>query len=82
MAIICDMAKGRLADCRYFLEIVYDWIKTVLMTKKVANSYIQMVLIVCIKQLQTNKKIISVSYVTDGVFWLCITILWLVHNRN
>ena len=24
MAIICDMAKGRLADHRYFLEIIPD----------------------------------------------------------
>ena len=24
MAAICDMAKGRLADHRYFLEIVHD----------------------------------------------------------
>ena len=24
MAVICDMAKGRLANHRYFLEIVYD----------------------------------------------------------
>ena len=24
MAVICDMAKGRLADRRYFLEIVPD----------------------------------------------------------
>ena len=23
-AVICDMAKGRLADRRYFLEIIYD----------------------------------------------------------
>ena len=28
MAVICDMAKGRKADHRYFREIVYDWIKT------------------------------------------------------
>ena len=24
MAMICDMAKGRLADCRYFLEIIHN----------------------------------------------------------
>ena len=24
MAAICDMAMGRLADCRYFLGIVHD----------------------------------------------------------
>ena len=29
MAIICDMAMGRLAGCRYFREIIYDWIKTI-----------------------------------------------------
>ena len=47
MAVICDMAKERLADRRYFLEIVHDWIKTDFMRKKVASSYIQMVFIVC-----------------------------------
>ena len=40
MAAICDMAKGRLADHRYFLEIVHDWIKTDFMRKRVANSYV------------------------------------------
>ena len=24
MAVICDMAKGRLADVRYFLESIHD----------------------------------------------------------
>ena len=24
MAVICDMAMGRLADCKYCLEIVHD----------------------------------------------------------
>ena len=47
MAAICDMALGRLADRRCFLGIVHDWIKTGFMRKKVANSYIQMVFIVC-----------------------------------
>ena len=47
MAIICDMAKGRLADRRYFIEIVYDWTKTDFMRRSVASSYIQMVFIVC-----------------------------------
>ena len=46
-AFICDVAKGRLADCLYFLEIIDDWIKTHFMRKKVASSYIQMVFIVC-----------------------------------
>ena len=80
MAAICDMALGRLADRRYFL----DWIKTGFMRKKEASSYIQMVFIVCCLLLTAaNKgKIISVSHVTDGVFWVCITILWLVHNGN
>ena len=84
MAAICDMALGRLADHRYFLGIVHDWIKTGFMRKKEACSYIQMVFIVCCLQLTApNKgKIISVSHVTDGVFWVCITILWLVHNGN
>ena len=40
-AVICDMAKGRLADRKYFLEIAHDWIKTDFMTNKVANSYIK-----------------------------------------
>ena len=84
IAIICDMSKERLADRRYFFEIVYDWIKTDFMRKKVASSYVQMIFIVCCFLLTgpNKEKIISVSYVTDGVFWVCITILWLVHNRN
>ena len=84
MAAICDMAKGRLADRRYFLGIIHDWIKTGFMRKKEASSYIQMVFIVCCLLLTApNKgKIISVSHITDGVFWVCITILWLVHNGN
>ncbi len=84
MAAICDMALGRLADRRYFLGIVHDWIKTGFMRKKEASSYIQMVFIVCCLLLTApNKgKMIIVSHVTDGVFWVCITILWLVHNRN
>ena len=84
MAIICDMAKGRLADHRYFLEIVHDWIKTDFMRKKVASSYIQVVFIVCffLPTAENKEKIINLSYVTDGVFWVCIMILWLVHNRN
>ena len=28
MAVICGMAKGRLADHKYFFESVHDWIKT------------------------------------------------------
>ena len=43
MAAICDMAKGRLADRRYFLGIVQDGIKTGFMRKKEAISYILMV---------------------------------------
>ena len=63
------MALGRLADCRYFLGIVHDGIKTGFMRKE-ASSYIQMVFIVCCLLLTApNKgKIISVSHVTDGVF--------------
>ena len=38
MAVICDMAKGRLADRRYFHEIIHDWIKTDFLWKKVASS--------------------------------------------
>ena len=46
MAAICDMAMGRLADRRYFLGIVHDWIKTGFMRKKAASYYIQLVFIV------------------------------------
>ena len=84
MAAICDTALGKLADRRYFLGIIHDGIKTGIMRKKEAISYIQMVFIVCCLQLTApNKgKIISVSHVTNGVFWVCITILWLVRNGN
>ena len=70
MAAICDMAKERLADRRYFLGIVHDGIKTGFMRKKEASSYIQIVCIVCYMLLTAlNKgKIISVSHVTHGVF--------------
>ena len=58
MAAICDMALGRLADRRYFLGIVHDWIKTGYMRKKVASSYIQVVFIVCclLFELQTKER--------------------------
>ena len=84
MAAICDMALGRLAYRKYFFGIVHDWINTGFMRKKEASSYIQMVFIVCCLLLTApnKRKTISVSHVTDGVFWVCITILWLVHNRN
>ena len=84
MAAICDMALGWSADRRYFLGIVHDWIKAGFMRKKEASSYIQMVFIVCCLLLTApNKaKIISVSHITDGVFWVCIMILWLVRNEN
>jgi len=70
MAAICDMALGSLADCRYFLGIVHDLIKTSFMRKKEANSYIQMVFIVCCLLLTApnKEKIISDSHITDGVF--------------
>ena len=84
MAAIRDMALGRLAVRRYLLGIVHDWIKTGFMRKKEASSYIQIVFIVCCLLLTApNKgKIISVSHITNGVFWVCITILWLGHNGN
>ena len=74
MAAICDMALGRLTDRKYFLGIIHDWIKTGFTRKKEASSYIQMVFIVCCLLLTApNKgKIISVSHITDGVFWVCI----------
>ena len=77
MAAFCDMALGRLADRRYFLGIVHDGIKTGFMSKKEASSYIQVVFIVCCLLLTApNKgKIISVSHITNGVFYVCITIL-------
>ena len=67
---ICDMAVGRLADRRYYLGIVHDGIKTGIMRKKEASSYIQMVFILCCLLLTApNKgKTISVSHVSDGVF--------------
>ena len=69
MAAICDMAMGRLADRRYFLEIVHDGIKTGFVRKKEASSYIQMVFIMCYMLLTAlnKEKIISASHVTDGV---------------
>ena len=65
MAVICDMAKGRWADHRYFLEIFREWIKTDFMRNKVASSYIQMIFIVCCFLLTAphKEKIISVLYV-------------------
>ena len=73
----CDMALRRLAYRRYFLGIVHDGIKTGFMRKKETSSYIQIVFIVCCLLLTApNKgKIISVSHITDGVFWVCIMIL-------
>ena len=84
MAAICDMALGRLADRRYFLGIVHYWIKTGVMRKKEASSYIQMVFIVnCLLLTAPNKgKIISVLHATDGVFWVCITIVVTCSKRK
>ena len=56
MVTICDMAMGRSADHRYFLGIVHDGMKTGFMRKKEANSYIQMVFIVCCLLLTTQRK--------------------------
>ena len=74
MAVICDMANGRLADCRYFFVSVHDWIKTDFMTNKVASSYTKVIFIVCCFLLKApnNKKLISVPHITDGVFSVCI----------
>ena len=70
MAVICDMAKGRLADRKYFLESIHDLIKTDFMRNEVASSYIQIFIVCCILLTAPNKKekIISVLHVTDGVF--------------
>ena len=77
MAVICDMAKGRLADHRYFLESVHDCIKTDFMTNKVASSYIKIIFIMCYLLLTApnNKKMISALYITNGVFSVCIATL-------
>ena len=74
MAVICDMAKGSLADRRYFLEIVQDWIKTDFMRKKVASCYIQMVFIVCCFLLTApTKKRSSVSGMLPMVSSECVS---------
>ena len=77
MAAICDMAKGRLPDRRYFLGIIHDWIKAGFMRKKEVSFYIQIVFIVCCLLLTApnKEKIISVSHITDGVFWVYYNIV-------
>ena len=62
----------------------HSWLHKNRFHEKEGHSYMQMVFIVCCLLLTApNKgKIISVSQVTNGVFWVCITILWLVHNRK
>ena len=78
MAAICDMAMGRLADRRYFLESVHDLLKTDFMIKKVASSYTQMIFIVyCFQLTAPNKeKIISVSHVPDCVLIMMMMMSW------
>ena len=77
MATICDMGLGRLADHRYFLGIIHDWIKTGFMTKKEASSYMQMVFIVCSLLLTaSNKGKIAASHTlpmvsSECVSWYC-----------
>ena len=70
MAAICDNAMGRLADCRYFLGIVHDGIKTGFVRKKEASSYTRLIFILCCLLLTAPNqgKIINVLHVTDGVF--------------
>ena len=81
MAAICDMAKGRLADRRYFLESVHGWTKTDFMINKVASSYIQMIFIVyCFQLTAPNKeKIISVSHIPDCVLTIIIIMIYIYH---
>ena len=55
MAATCDMAKGRLTDCRYFLGIVHDLIKTGFMRKKESSSYMYANGIYCVL-LATNSS--------------------------
>ena len=43
MAIICDMAKGRLADRRYFLESFMIELKIDFTRNKMSSCYIQMI---------------------------------------
>ena len=40
LAVISDVAKGRLADRRYFIEIVHDRIKADFIRNKVVSPYI------------------------------------------
>ena len=77
MAVICDMAKGGLADHRYFLESVHDCIKTDFMTNKMASSYIKIIFIMCFLLLTApnNKKMSNAPYITNGVFSVCIATL-------
>ena len=55
-AAIWDMALGYLADRRYFLGIIHDWIKTGFVRKNETSSYIQMVCVVCCEQFQTKER--------------------------
>ena len=74
MAAICDMAKGRLADCRYFLGIVHGGIKTGFVRKKEASSCVQMVFTVCCLLLTApNKGKITVSRTLAMVSSECVS---------
>ena len=55
-AAIDDMAKERLVDRRYFLEIINELIKTDFMKNNVASFYVQMVFIVCCLLLTAPNK--------------------------
>ena len=50
------MAKGRLADHKYFLESVHDLIKTDFVRNEVASSYIQIFIVRCILLMAPNKE--------------------------
>ena len=56
MAVICDMAKGRLADHKYFLQSIHDLIKTDFVQNEVAISYIQIFIVRCILLTAQNKE--------------------------
>ena len=77
MAVICDMAKGRLADHKYFLESVHDLIKTDFVRNEVASSYIQIFIVRCILLMAPNKKEKIMSCMlsmvsSDCVSWYCV----------
>ena len=72
MAAICDMAMGRLVDCRYFLGIIHDGIKTGFTRKKEASSYMQMVFIVCFLSVYHNIVTCSQRKLKNFLFFISL----------